>query len=115
MVITTGMIVTLMAIASPLFAGAIWFFGLVDKKLKAQDTATVARVAAVKEDHTNFKNRLELLEKNAVSKDDYQNDRDATNRAIEGIAIALRDTTATITGRIDLVLFEAGRRRREND
>lgn len=111
MTITTGMIVTLITIASPLFVGAFALWGRIEKKFKEYDQAVAGRIEAVKDEHRETQRRLSELEKTTVTKDDYINDRQATDRAIESIALSLREGLATVTGRIDLVLFEVGRQR----
>jgi len=109
--ITLELLGLLLAIASPLFIGAFALWGRIEKKFSAVDAATVLRVAALKLETDKIESRMADLEKTAVTKEDYQADRDATNRAIGEIGLALRETSATITSRIDLVLFEVGRNR----
>lgn len=111
MTITTGMIVTLITIASPLFVGAFALWSRIENKFKEHDAATALRVKAVADEHKETQRRLSELEKSTVTKEDYIIDRAATDRAIENIALSLRDGLSTVTGRIDLVLFEIGRQR----
>lgn len=121
MAITTEMILTLIGIATPLFGAALWLAKQLDKKVKDGLVKIELEVKAQADERKRLleergvldkriNDRIGELEKNSVHKDDYLQDRESTNRAIDGIALALRETSATITGRIDLVLFEVGRR-----
>ena len=110
MVITAEILITLLAIGGPLFAGAFALWGRIEKKFKEHDEALAERVKAVKLETEKTQGRLEILEKNTVQKDAYLLDRQTTDRAIESIALSFREGIATVTGRIDLVLFEINRR-----
>lgn len=122
MPLTIEMITIFIGIAGPVLGLAIGAWKIIEKKvneslkgvetqvdnMKTERSNLLADRKAIEADHAR---RLESLEKNTVTKEDYAFDRESTNRAIESIALTLRETTSTITSRIDLVLFEIGRQK----
>lgn len=112
--IVTGILV-------PLFGGVAWVWKSIGAKIKEGQKATEARLdemAAerqrllneIKTDEKNLEDRLTLLERNSVSKEDHNNNMAAIHRSMDAVALALRETSATLTSRIDMVLFEVGRK-----
>lgn len=83
-------------------AFALWKW--VDSKVKALEDSTDKKIEKVDL-------KIDNLEKNTVSKDDHHASMGAINKSIDSIALALRETGATLTSRIDLVLFEVGRQK----
>ncbi len=83
-------------------AFALWKW--VDAKVKALEETTDKKIDKIND-------KVETLEKNTVSKEDHNTALVGMNRAMEGMALALRETGATLTSRIDLVLFEVGRQK----
>lgn len=122
MPLTVEMITALIAIGGPVLALAFGAWKMIEKKVNESLTGVKLEVDNMKKERTNLladrkaveadhARRLESLEKNTVTREDYVMDRESTNRAIESIALTLRETTSTITSRIDLVLFEIGRQK----
>lgn len=123
MPITTEMIVAIIGIATPLFGAAFWLGRWLDKKVKenikslqdqmASYTTERQRLLSERERVEQGLNaRVAELERNTVTREDYLQDRETVNRAMDGIALALRESQATVTSRIDLVLFEINRNNR---
>lgn len=114
-----GLIIT--GILVPLFGGVAWVWRNIDSKIKEGQKVTQTRIDEmakererllneIKTDEKNLEDRLTLLERNSVSKEDHNNNMAAIHRSMDAVALALRETSATLTSRIDMVLFEVGRK-----
>lgn len=116
MPITTDVIIAIIGIATPLFGAAFWLGRWLDRKVKENIKTLQDQMAGYVGERqrllTEFNARVSELERSSVSKEDYLQDREAINRAMDGIALALRESQATVTSRIDLVLFEINRGKR---
>ncbi len=106
---------TLLAAIGLLVGGgyALW------KDMTGKIDAAEARVSgsadeAAKEhekEHDRMNARLDNLESSRVTREEHRIEMQAITRAMEAFALALRESTATMTQRIDTVLFEVGRQR----
>ena len=67
----------------------------------------------LKDSHKNVEGKVGHLERETVSKEDHMASMTAINNSISAVAIALRETGATLTSRIDLVLFEVERHKKD--
>lgn len=78
---------------------------------RVEKAADEAEAEHAKE-HDRMNARLDNLESSRVTKEEHRIAMEAVSRAVEGFTLALRETTATMTQRIDTVLFEVGRHNR---
>lgn len=113
MPITVEMILIIIGILTPVLGGVAAIWRMIDKKVNTQVSDLKKEVdrlekATARADEVATK-RIEKLETNTVSRDDYLTDRQSMERAIENIALSLREGLNTVTQRVDLVLFEIGR------
>lgn len=120
MPITFEFIALLIGIVAPLFVGAFAVWRMIEKKVSEKLKSVEQQIDLMKEERTNIVSerkeaekglgeRVKKLEDTTVSRADYLMDRQSTDRAIESIALSLREGLNTVTQRIDLVLFEIGR------
>lgn len=126
MPITLEFISLILGITAPLFVGAFAVWRMIDKRVSEKLTSVEDQISLMKEERSRIVQerkeaeqglgkRVEKLETTSVSREDYLADRQATDRAIESIALSLREGLNTVTQRIDLVLFEIGRNNGKRD
>lgn len=126
MPITFEFLAILVSIAVPLLGGAFAVWRMIDKKVTDKLTGVEQQIKRMTEDSTrivaerkeadqDLGKRVEKLENSTVNREDYLMDRQSTDRAIESIALSLREGLNTVTQRIDLVLFEIGRNNGKKD
>ena len=120
MPITFEFLTLLIGIAVPLFGGAFAVWRMIEKKVNEKLQGVSREIDLIKEERKRIVSerekaeegldkRVEKLESTTVNREDYLMDRQSTDRAIESIALSLREGLNTVTQRIDLVLFEIGR------
>lgn len=102
MTITLELIVIVLGILTPVLGGAAAFWRMIERKINDRLSSLSTEVARLEK-------KVEKLEATSVSRDDYLTDRQSMERAIENIALSLREGLNTVTQRVDLVLFEIGR------
>lgn len=100
-------------IVGPLLVGAFSFWKMIQGKIAEAVQGVHADIQDLKDDHRTVEGRVHTLEKDTVSKEDHSAAMQAINTSISAVAIALRETGATLTSRIDLVLFEVGRHKKD--
>lgn len=114
-----GVIIT--GILMPLFGAAFWLWKQILGKIAESQKISADRIDSMaserarllqetRNEEKELADRIKSLEQNSVTKDDHNKSLEAMNRALEGMSLALRETGATLTSRIDLVLFEVGKR-----
>ena len=126
MPITLEFLSLILGITAPLFVGAFAVWRMIDKRVSEKLTSVEDQISLMKEERSRIVQerkeaeqglgkRVEKLETTSVSREDYLADRQTTDRAIESIALSLREGLNTVTQRIDLVLFEIGRNNGKRD
>lgn len=126
MPITLEFLSLILGITAPLFVGAFAVWRMIEKRVSEKLTSVEDQISLMKEERSRIVQerkeaeqglgkRVEKLETTSVSREDYLADRQTTDRAIESIALSLREGLNTVTQRIDLVLFEIGRNNGKRD
>ena len=94
--------VAVTAITTALLGGLFGLYKWVTGTVRTSQTDS-------KDEINRLEKRLTDLERTAVSKADHQASITLINNTMEGMIQALRDTTTTLTARMDMLLFEVGR------
>lgn len=126
MPITFEFLALLIGIAVPLFGGAFAVWRMIEKRVTEKLNGVEQQIDLMKEERKRIVEerkeaeqglvkRVDKLESTTVNREDYLMDRQSTDRAIESIALSLREGLNTVTQRIDLVLFEIGRNNGKKD
>ena len=100
-------------ILAPLLVGAFSFWKMIQGKIAESIQGVRKDIQDLKDNHKTSETKISNLEKETVSKEDHTASMTAINNSISAVAIALRETGATLTSRIDLVLFEVGRHKKD--
>lgn len=100
-------------IAAPLLAGALAFWKMIQAKITESLAGVRKEFADLKAAHDKSEGLIAALERESVTKEDHLASMTTINNSISALAIALRETGATLTHRIDLVLFEVGRKSKD--
>lgn len=95
------------AMAATIIGAAYTLWNRLSSKIDKVEANAAIQVAALKKD-------FDTLEKTVVLKEDHNESMRNMTRLVEGINLALREMGATMTQRIDMVLFEVGRQNNGN-